>query len=113
MKTANQWRSKDEIVFLFQGFTSPVQDLTKINGFPNGAQSAEVGANAGDWEVFELQDYQGEGATLSQGENYPSLASMPLKASVKSFRPKQNWVVGDRFRSPWKNYSVNWFFKAT
>ena len=88
MKTANQWRSKDEIVFLFQGFAIAVQDLTKIEGFPDGAQSAEVGTKAGDWEVFELPDYQGKGATLRQGKKYPDPISMHLDASVKSFRPK-------------------------
>lgn len=113
MKTANQWRSKDEIVFLFQSFAIAVKDLTKIDGFPNGAQSAKVGTSAGVWEVFESPDYQGKEATLRQGKEYPDPISMPLDASVKSFRPKQSWVVGDRFRTTWKNYSVNWFFKAT
>ncbi|KAM7424933.1 hypothetical protein ABFA07_023572 [Porites harrisoni] len=59
-------------------------DLT--NHFYDGVTSIQVGENAGNWEVFDAVNYNGNTVVLISGEEYANPGEMGIVHPVKSIR---------------------------
>ena len=59
-------------------------DLT--NPFYDGVISIQVSENAGNWEVFDAVNYNGNATVLTPGEEYANPGEMGLVFTVKSIR---------------------------